>query len=111
LWLGMFSDDPGIQQIGTQYLRIIGPSYPLMGISMLLSFAFQGLGRAAAPLALMSIRMVAVLAVALACTQWFGMGDRAVFAAVAVGNALSAAALFVLFRRVHDGALRASAGV
>src|SRR5262249_45561030 len=46
LWLGMFTTDPEILAVGTQYLRIIGPSYPLVGISMLIAFAFQGLGRA-----------------------------------------------------------------
>jgi len=109
LWLDLFSDDPAIRGVGAQYLRIIGPSYPLMGISMLLAFAFQGLGRAGAPLALMSIRMIAVLAAALVCTQWLGMADRAVFAAVAVGNAVSAAALCVLFARVQARSRRPSA--
>src|SRR5215468_10626849 len=31
LWLGPFTSDPGILAVGSQYLRIIGPSYPFMG--------------------------------------------------------------------------------
>src|SRR6058998_4180760 len=51
LWFGLFTDDPGIQAVGAQYFRIIGPSYPFLGISMVIAFAFQGLGRATIPLA------------------------------------------------------------
>src|SRR5262249_7945359 len=45
LWLGLFTDDVGIHAVGTQYFRIIGPTYPFIGISMVIAFAFQGLGR------------------------------------------------------------------
>jgi putative MATE family efflux protein len=97
LWLGLFTHDEGIQTVGAEYFRLIGPSYPFMGISMVIAFAFQGLGRATAPLVWMIARVVAVLAVSLVCTQLLGMGDRAVFAAVAAGNVVSAAAMLALF--------------
>jgi len=97
LWLGLFTDDPGIQAVGTQYFRIIGPSYPFFGISMVIAFAFQGLGRATIPLAWMTVRVIAVLVAAVACTQVFGLGERAVFTTIAVGNVVSAAGMFALF--------------
>jgi Na+-driven multidrug efflux pump len=97
LWLGLFTDDPGIHQVGAQYFRIVGPSYPFVGISMVIAFAFQGLGRATIPLAWMIIRMVGVLAVAIVCTQWLGLGERAVFTSIAVANVLSAGVMITLF--------------
>ncbi len=101
LWLGLFTHDPGIEAVGTQYLRIIGPSYPFVGISMVVAFALQGLGRATAPLGWMVVRVAGVLAVALVCTQWLGMADRAVFTTIAIGNVLSAAVMLMLFLHIY----------
>src|SRR2546428_12330900 len=91
LWLGLFTDDAGIHAVGAQYFRIIGPSYPFLGISMVIAFAFQGLGRATIPLAWMIVRVAGVLAAAVVCTQGLGLGERAVFTTIAAGEGLSAA--------------------
>ncbi|MGH7893542.1 MAG: hypothetical protein ACREQL_02685 [Candidatus Binatia bacterium] len=64
---------------------------------MVLAFAFQGLGRATLPLAWMTVRVVVVLLVAVGCTQWLGLGERAVFATVSIGNIASAAMMVTLF--------------
>jgi len=101
LWLGLFTEDRAILAVGEQYFRFIGPSYPFVGISMVIAFAFQGLGRATAPLMLMATRVAAVLAVALLATQYFGLGERAVFLTIAAGNVGSAAAMAALFGRAH----------
>jgi putative MATE family efflux protein len=97
LWLGLFTDDPAIHAVGTEYFRAIGPSYPFVGISMVVAFAFQGLGRATIPLAWMIVRVIGVLAVAVVCTHVLGLGERAVFTTIAVGNVASAAGMVVLF--------------
>ena len=86
----MFTDDPAIHAIGAQYFRIIGPTYPLLGVSMVIAFAFQGLGRATLPLAVMVVRVAAVLVAAVVCTRRLGLGERAVFGCIAVGNVLGA---------------------
>jgi len=108
LWLGLFTDDPGIHAVGAQYFRIIGPSYPFVGITMVIAFAFQGLGRATIPLAWMIVRTIGVLAVAVLCTRMLGLGERAVFTTIAVGNVVSAAAMVTLFvlteRRLREAA-------
>ena len=108
LWLGLFTDDPGIHAVGAQYFRIIGPSYPFFGITMVIAFAFQGLGRATIPLAWMIVRTIGVLAVAVLCTRVLGLGERAVFTTIAVGNVVSAAAMVTLFvlteRRLREAA-------
>lgn len=110
LWLGLFTDDAGILAVGTQYFRIIGPSYPFIGVSMVVAFALQGLGRATAPLVWMIVRVIGVLAMALVCTQWLGMADRAVFAIIAAFNVVSAGVMLALFMRVRRS-MRASAVV
>src|SRR5437867_4793016 len=69
LWFGLFTDDPGIHAVGALYFRMIGPSYPFLGVSMVIGFAFQGLGRATIPLAWMFLRVVGVLAAAVVCTR------------------------------------------
>jgi putative MATE family efflux protein len=107
LWLGLFTDDAGVHAVGAQYFRIIGPTYPLIGITMVVAFAFQGLGRATIPLALTIVRVAGVLAVAVLCTHRFGLGEAAVFKTIAVGNLISAAGMVALFalveRRVRAG--------
>src|SRR5881398_2105000 len=107
LWLGLFTDDAGIHAVGAQYFRIIGPSYPFLGISMVIAFAFQGLGRATIPLAWMIVRVAGVLAAAVVCTQGFGLGERAVFTTIAAGNVVSAAGMVALFL-LTDRRLRAA---
>jgi putative MATE family efflux protein len=97
LWLGLFTADPGIHAVGTQYFRIIGPSYPFVGISMVVGFAFQGLGRATIPLAWTIVRVASVLAAAIVCTHTFGFAERAVFTTIAVGNVGSAVVMTALF--------------
>jgi len=103
LWLGIFTHDPGIAAVGTQYFRIIGPSYPFIGISMVIAFALQGLGKATAPLVWMVVRVVGVLGVSLFCTRWLGMADRAVFTTIAAGNVVSAGVMLILFARIQRG--------
>jgi putative MATE family efflux protein len=97
LWLGMFTDDPGILRIGSLYFRTIAPTYPFVGVSMVISFAFQGLGRATLPLVVTISRIGAVLAAAIVCTRVFGLEEHAVFLSIALGNVAGAFVLTVLF--------------
>lgn len=103
LWTSLFTSDPGILAVGESYFTLVGPSYPFVGVSMVLAFAFQGLGRATAPLAVMATRVPLVLATAIACTRWLGLGERAVFATIAAGNVLAAVVLGAAFLRVQRG--------
>jgi Na+-driven multidrug efflux pump len=97
LWLGMFTDDPAILAIGTLYFRTVGPTYPLLGVSMVIAFAFQGLGRATVPLFVMVTRVVAVLVAAVVCTRVLGLAEHAVFLCIALGNVAGAVVLIALF--------------
>jgi putative MATE family efflux protein len=49
-WLGLFGSDPAMIEIGSQYLRIVGPFYGFFGMGLLLYFASQGAGRLGWPL-------------------------------------------------------------
>ncbi len=44
-WLGLFGEDRAMLAIGTQYLRIVGPTYGLFGVGLALYFAAQARGR------------------------------------------------------------------
>ncbi len=99
LWLGLFTEDAGIRTVGASYFRLIGPSYPFVGIAMVCAFAFQGLGRATTPLVWMAIRVFGVLGTAVACTRILGLGERAVFATIASGNVVSAMVMAGLLAR------------
>jgi putative MATE family efflux protein len=45
LWMSLFGDDPGVSEVGAQYLRIVGPFYGFFGLGLALYFASQGAGR------------------------------------------------------------------
>jgi putative MATE family efflux protein len=100
LWLGIFTDDPGIHRVGASYFHIVGPSYPFAMASMVLASAFQGLGRASVPLAIIVVRVTLVITFAIAITRYFGAGAQGVFLVIAAGNALSSVLLALMFRRV-----------
>ena len=101
LWLRWFTDEEPILAVGRHYFRLVGPSYPCLGISMATGLALQGLGRATAPLGVMALRVAGVLTAALVCTQWLGLGERAVFTAISIGNLFAAGAMVALFLRAR----------
>jgi putative MATE family efflux protein len=102
-WIGLFTADAAIHAVGGDYFRVIGPSYPFMGVSMVIAFAFQGLGRATIPLLMMTARMVAVLAAAILSTRWLGASEHAIFLAIAAGNVVSALVMATLFAHFQRG--------
>jgi Na+-driven multidrug efflux pump len=101
VWLRLFTSDAAILEVGANYFRWLGPSYPFMGIAMVISFAFQGLGRATTPLFWIIVRVVSVVLASVIAVSWLGLGDTAVFAIVAAGNVSSAAVMTFLFLRIE----------
>jgi putative MATE family efflux protein len=97
VWLGLFTDEPAILEVGRTYLRTLAPSYPFLGAAMILAFAFQGLRRAVLPLAVMSVRVTVVVAAALFASG-AGAPVTTIFAIMAGGNLLSSA---LLYWRLH----------
>jgi putative MATE family efflux protein len=97
-WVHVFSDDPAVLAVGHDYFRMIALTYPCAAVSMVLAFAFQGLGRATVPLVWMVVRVVGVVAVSAVGTRMLGFGARGVFATIAVANVTSTLMMVLLFR-------------
>jgi Na+-driven multidrug efflux pump len=99
LWFGLFSDDAAIVEIGSQYLRIIGPSYMFIIGSMVLASSFQAFGRATGPMLTMFVRMSLVVTGVLLATSRWPDDARPGFMVIAAGNVLSLVMLSLLFVR------------
>jgi MATE family, multidrug efflux pump len=98
LWLGIFTASPEIHRIGAEYLGAVAPSYLFTVTAMVIASSFQGIGRATVPLAVMIVRVAAVVTAALVLTRALGWGAQSVFVAIAAGNVFSCLTLASLFR-------------
>jgi len=56
-WLSLFGSDATMNEVGTHYLRIVGPFYGFFGFGLALYFASQGAGRLGWPLRAAVLRM------------------------------------------------------
>lgn len=106
-WVSIFTSEDAILAHGRQYLRIVAPTYPFLGLSMMASFAFQGLGRATLPLFWNILRVGVVVVSAFAGVRYLQWTEAGVFAVIAVANIASAVVLSWLLRaqlraRVHQ---------
>jgi len=81
-WIGFFSRDAAVIAEGAAYLRLVGWSYPLLGIGIGLTFAAQGAGRALGPFLAGSARLAVI-----AGGGWAAVALGAGFAGVALGIA------------------------
>ena len=84
LWIHIFSDDADVIQIGSLYMRIVAPFYPLFGAGLALYFASQGAGQMLMPVLANTARLVLV-ATAGALVMYFGGPLWALFAVIALG--------------------------
>jgi len=87
VWIGFFSDDAGVHQAGSLYLRIVAPLYPLFGAGMALYFAAQGAGRVGLPILAGTARLLVVATGGLVVV-WSGVPLAWLFAIIAVGMAV-----------------------
>jgi Na+-driven multidrug efflux pump len=62
MWIRIFSDDPAVIDIGSTYMRIVAPLYPLFGAGLALYFASQGSGQVLRPVLAGTVRLVLVVA-------------------------------------------------
>ena len=101
LWIGIFTDAAPIHAIGSDYFRIIGPTYLFMVVSMVVASAFQAQARAVVPLAVMVARVILVVGGALVAVRGFAAGPATVFAVIAAGNLGGCLVITTLFRRLR----------
>jgi len=102
LWLGLFSNDPEVERIGAQYLRIVGPAYLFFGLGLGLFFVSQGFGRGIAAMIANALRLIVSAGAGLAAVYWLGLGVSGFCSAVAAGFVLYAALLLYTVLRVRD---------
>jgi len=62
LWLHLFSDDPAVIAIGSVYMRMVAPFYPLFGAGLALYFSSQGAGQMLKPVLAGTARLLLVVA-------------------------------------------------
>lgn len=84
LWIHLFSDDEAVIEIGSLYMRIVAPFYPLFGAGLALYFASQGAGQMLLPMLANTARLVLVAAGGALVMQ-LGGPLWALFAVIALG--------------------------
>lgn len=84
LWIRIFSDDPEVIEIGSTYMRIVAPFYPLFGAGLALYFASQGAGQMLLPMLANTARLVLVAAGGALVMQ-LGAPLWALFVVIALG--------------------------
>ncbi len=84
IWIHIFSDDPAVIEIGSLYMRIVAPLYPLFGAGMALYFASQGVGLMLLPVLAGTARLLLVVAGG-ALVMRLGGPLAALFAVIALG--------------------------
>jgi putative MATE family efflux protein len=84
LWIRIFSDDAAVLEIGSLYMRIVAPLYPLFGAGLALYFASQGSGQVLMPVLAGTARLLLVAAGGALVMQ-FGGPLAALFAVLALG--------------------------
>lgn len=99
VWLRLFTHDAEILAAGTAYVRLVSPSYIFVAVTMVLGSAFQGMGRASVPLAVVAGRTCLVVTTVTIAVGSLGHDVRVGFAAVSGGNILAAIVLSALFAR------------
>lgn len=60
LWTRLFSNDPEVLAHASDYLRVVGPAFPLFGLGLTLYFASQGAGQVLGPVLAGTLRLVLV---------------------------------------------------
>jgi len=83
-WVRIFSSDAAVLAAGSQYLRIVGPFYPVMAVGIALYFASQGVGRVMLPMLAGAARLAVVVAGGFAAAA-AGAPLGALFGVIALG--------------------------
>ena len=96
-WMGLFTSDAAIREMGALYLLSQAAIFPLTGAGLACYFACLGIGFVGQPFALAALRLVLVVVGA-----WLALlvtGSAAIaFVAVAVGIAVFGAGLLIAMR-------------
>lgn len=98
--IGIFNDSPGVIRVGQDYLAIVGASYLLFGVAVVLSQAMTGAGATMIGFTIDAIvLLMAVVPAMLIVIAVTDLTQTMTWTVVAIGNALSGLAYFLYFRR------------
>ncbi|MBX9608321.1 MAG: MATE family efflux transporter [Gammaproteobacteria bacterium] len=86
LWATLFSSDQAVLDYARQYLRLVGPVFPLFGLGLTLYFAAQGSGKLLGPVLAGTVRLIVVVTGGMWLARQ-GFGAVAYFGLVAAAMA------------------------
>jgi Na+-driven multidrug efflux pump len=101
LWMGLFSQDESIIQLGAAYLLLVGPIYGCYGLGMGLFSATQGFGNVVGTVTANAMRLLVSAGGGLIAISWLGLGPTGFFAAIALGFVIYAALSALAVLRVQ----------
>jgi putative MATE family efflux protein len=103
IWMALFTTDDAVQTAGTRYLRLVGLTYPFLGLGFILASAFQAAGRPLWPLLAIAARVLAVGAGGWVAIHMTRSGLVGLAAIVGVGLIMYGSTLAIAF---YTGAWR-----
>lgn len=84
IWMGLFTTDANVQELGSLYLRTVAPAYGAVGVGLALYFASQGIKRVLLPVLAGTVRMILAALIGWASVLWFGASLSTLFQIVSV---------------------------
>lgn len=98
--IGIFNDSPEVIEVGQEYLRVVGASYLLFGIAVVLSQAMTGAGATMIGFTIDAVvLLLAVVPATLVVIAVTDLSQTMTWGIVAAGNVLSGLVYLVYFRR------------
>lgn len=97
-WIGLFAADAAVQAVGGSYLRIVGPSYALFGLGLILFSASQGIGKVAWPFLCTTSRLLVVILGGWFAINLFGFGLNGVFVVAAIAICVLGLSIATIFK-------------
>jgi putative MATE family efflux protein len=97
-WTALFTKAPEVHALAAEYLVIIGPAYPFLGLGLTLASAFQAAGRPLWPLLGITSRALVVTLGGLVAIHLVGTGVAGLAMVAASGLIVYGASLAIAFR-------------
>jgi len=96
-WMGLFTADPAIREVGALYLLCQAAVFPFTGAGLACYFACLGIGYVSGPFLLAALRLVLIVGGCWLALSLTG-NAMAAFAAIALGIAFFGASLLIMMR-------------
>ena len=97
-WIGWFSGEPAVVEVGSLYLHLLGPVYPFLGVGLVLFSASQGVGKVVGPFLCATMRLIIVAAGGWLVVNALGAGLHSLFAVAAVATVVLGVSVAAVFK-------------